>query len=67
VWVSYGGRYLGHRLNCSAYGLCLVSTSCMSLPDQSVCVVNIVQPDGVGFVGIGGDDYVYVQCISEFV
>ena len=29
-------------------------------------MVNIVQPNGAGFVGIGDDDYVYVWCVSEF-
>ena len=63
--VSYSGRCLGCRLNCSTYGLCLVGTGCMSLLDQSISVVNIVQPNRVGFVGIGDDNYVDIWCISE--
>jgi len=66
VGVSYSGRCLGCRLNCSTYGLCLVGTGCMSLLDQSISVVNIVQPNRVGFVGIGDDDYVDIQCVLEF-
>jgi hypothetical protein len=38
----------------------------MSLLDQSISVVNIVQPNRVGFVGIGDDDYVDIQCVLEF-
>ena len=53
--------------NCSAYGLRLVSSGRMSFPDQSICVVNVVEPDGAGFVGIRDDNYVYVWCIAEFV
>jgi hypothetical protein len=29
-------------------------------------VVDIVKPDGAGFMGIGGDNYVGVWCILEF-
>ena len=39
----------------------------MSLPDQSICVVYVIESDGAGFVGIGEDYHVYVRCISEFV
>jgi len=64
VGVSYGCG-LGCCLYCLAYGLHMVSTSCISLLDQSISAVNIVQPDGVGFVGIGDDNYMGIWCISE--
>jgi hypothetical protein len=43
----------------------VVSARHVSLLDQSVSVINIVQPDGVGFVDIEDDDYVGIQCVSE--